>query len=477
MKNKIALIFGKGVDGCGVTRGAKIFEKWVHDNGAADTIIVDFDNDQDMVRSNNIQWMGKVLKVDKTDKEVSAAVLKAVNECDIVIVHSYPTRKRSDYIERFRTFLEKVTDPIVVCHDHAISQTTMSAISQSTELYSMSDVFVPQSMSGLSSQSVELFDPGMKGRIIENPIWIDPTYLDKFNKPVTEREKHFMYIGRHSPIKDPAMVCRTQPYLPDWRLTFMGCERSISSVTLPPGTEAKHCRCAYIPEYQPMIHFRRMNKAKQYVDCSFREALKPVEDIKIQAYETYAFEDGMSMLGSSLASWCGYGLTDVKEYGTRMEYTMIESFLLTMPILSDHFVENAFSPEGKKWKDYDFILSSSMGKEKELADTLHRLWDNKKEWAERNAANRELINKFNSIDTLAPNYLRSILKHGKRENKVNGIDRISEYFPEAKELRAAGSIIVSHATSVMNKSSYILVDGKQEEYKEKPNTADLSDFF
>ena len=30
---KIAFIFGKGIDGCGVTRGALIFEKYLADAG------------------------------------------------------------------------------------------------------------------------------------------------------------------------------------------------------------------------------------------------------------------------------------------------------------------------------------------------------------------------------------------------------------------------------------------------------------
>jgi len=42
---KIAFIFGKGIDGCGVTRGALIFENYLRQAGH-DTFIVDFDNGQ-----------------------------------------------------------------------------------------------------------------------------------------------------------------------------------------------------------------------------------------------------------------------------------------------------------------------------------------------------------------------------------------------------------------------------------------------
>lgn len=472
---KIALIFGKGIDGCGVTRGARIFEQWANDNGVAETAIINFDNGQDMARAKLVKWTGKIHHVSSNDKDVSPEILKVVNDCDIAIVHSYPTRKQDAcHIERFRRFLEKVQDPIVVCHDHAISKVNMTAIPQASELYAMSDIFVPQSMSGLSSKTVRMFDSGMNGRILENPIWIDTKYLDTFRKSAEDREKHMLYIGRHSPLKDPAMLCRMRPHLPDWKMSFVGCERSISSVSLPPGSTVEKCRCSYIPEYQPMIRFMRLNSAKKYVPAYKGEDTK---DASMTAYDAYEFDWGMNVLGSSFASWCGYSLSDTNEYGSRMEYTMIESFLLSMPILNDEFTENAFSPDGKKWKDYDFLISSSNGKEKQLAEQLAKLWENKKEWQDRSMAGRGLIQHFNSIDTLAPNYLAAIQKMGKRSNKVNGIDRISEYFPQARELRADGEIVMSHASSVKNQLSLILVDGRQEEYVAKANSVDLSSFF
>ena len=471
---KIALMFGKGIDGCGVTRGAHIFEKWAIDNGVAETIIVNFNNDQKIIRAKYTKWHGKIHHVYPSQTDVSEDILKIVNSCDIAIIHSYPTRKQAGkYIERFRRFLERVQDPIIVCHDHCITRINAANIPQGNELHSMADVFVTQSLSGAAAVDAITFDPGLRRRILENPIWIDPGSLDCFRTSVEDRQRHLIYIGRHSPIKNPAMLCRVRPHLcPDWEVSFIGCERSISSVSFPPGSKLETCRNPYIPQYQDAIKFLRLNAANKYVP---RDKKQLDKNYNMVAYDTYQYNWGMQTLGSSFASWCGYSLSNPAEYGSRMEYTMIESMLLSMPIFNTSFLKNAFSPDGKLWSDYDFLLSANIGEELQLADTLTRMWENKKEWKERTAAIRELVGRFNSVDNLAPAYLSSIQKMGKRDNKVKGIDRISEYFPEAGNLRSGGIVVMSTSKSIKEKLPLILVNGKQEKYVARPS--ELSSFF
>jgi hypothetical protein len=55
------------------------------------------------------------------------------------------------------------------------------------------------------------------------------------------------------------------------------------------------------------------------------------------------------------------------------------------------------------------------------------------------------------------------LTKGKRRDKIEFIDRISSYFPSARQRREAGEIIISTPGSVLNKKAYTLVDGKQNE--------------
>ena len=473
---KIAFIFGKGIEGCGVTRGANIFEDWLKSQGH-ETIIIDFDNLQKFGRAKHIDWKGKVFCVESHQNVNDAKpILNQVNTCDIAIVHSYPTSKNGKYIDRFREFVEGIKDPIIVMHDHAITKNTINRQTQAAELFSLADIGVTQSFEGYSNECYLTADPGLKERLMENPIWVRPKDYVKYRSSFFERSKHFMYVGRMSSLKDPAMICRIEPYLKgEWNLSLMGCERSISSIGKPDSKNLETDCAPYHNSYIPKIKFVSMNsKGKHYIS----EKEKKKTDTSIVAYESYKYDFGMSELGKSMSSWCGYRLRDPKEYGHRMEYTMIESFLLSLPVISRHFAENASSPEGKKWGEYYGPLVSEATNEEELAFELKRIANDPEEWKKRTQACRELIHKFNDIEVLGPKFLDFVLSKGKRDNKIDFLDSISSYFPSARKLRERGEIIVSTAGSVLNKKAYTLVDGRQIEVKESIlENATLEEFF
>ena len=473
---KVAFIFGKGIEGCGVTKGANIFEDWLVSQGH-ETMVIDFDNQQKFGRAKDTDWKGTVLRVESNqDINDAKPVLEQVNTCDIAIVHSYPTRKNGKYIDRFREFVEGIKDPIIVVHDHAITKNTINRQTQAAELFSLADIGVTQSFEGYSNDCYIATDPGLEGRLMENPIWVRTGDYDKYRVDLSERSKHFMYMGRMSTLKDPGMICRIEPYLKgEWDLTLMGCERSISSIGDPESKTLATDPAPYHKSYQPKIRFIGTNsEGEHYLPAKEKEKT----DTTITAYDSYKYDFGMGELGKSMAAWCGYRLGDPKEYGNRMEYTVIESFLLSLPVISRHFAENAVSPEGKKWGEYYGPLVSEATKEEELAAELNRIANDPEEWNKRSQACRELVYKFNDIEVLGPKFLNFVLTKGKRRNKIDFIDRISNYFPSARQRRDNGEIIVSTPGSVLTEKAYTLVDGRQFEIKEpKEVGATLEGFF
>ena len=465
---RIGFVFGKGIDGCGVTRGALFFEKWLYDNGH-DSIVIDFINGNRYGRAKDNKFKGEVLEVSASESDASVGIIDVANKCDILICHSAPIRKHTDYCDRYRRFIEKINDPIIVMHDHGISVNTINSVPQACELFSYADVAVLQSKDGLSSRAYTDFDEGLKDRIMENPIWIEP---DAYNKYRADGPlKHFLYIGRMSPLKDPALICRSSKHMPDWFLSLVGCERSISSVAFDNTKELHRWPGPYIPPFRDFVRIHRFDKDGNIKhNCKLND-----EEIAVNAYESYPYDWGMKTLGQAFASWCGYRLTDEREYGTRMEYTQIESFLLTLPVLNKQFAENAYSPEGKKWVDYDCALTAEANQEEALAAELDRLWYQRNEYVDRRVACRELIYKFNDIDNLAPKYLETILMHGKRENKTNAIEAINTFFPNAKELREKGEVVMTAPGSYLKREKYILVNNKQQKAEEE--TSSLESFF
>lgn len=472
---KIAFIFGKGIEGCGVTKGATIFEEWLVKQGH-ETMVIDFDNKQKFGRAKDAVFLGPILRVESHQSINDVPeIVAAVNGCDIAIVHSYPTSKNTDYIDRFREFVSRIHDPIIVVHDHAITVNTINRQTQAGELFTMADIGVVQSFEGYSRDGYTAADPGLSEYIVENPIWIQTPFYDKYRKSFEERRKHFLYMGRMSTLKDPGMIPRIEPYLKnEWELSLIGCERSISSIGDPDATDLSIEAAPYHKIYQPKIRFVGTNsEGEHYLPGKEKEKTGTT----ITAYDSYKYDFGMGELGSSMAAWCGYRLGEVKEYGHRMEYTVIESFLLSLPVISRHFAENASSPEGKKWGEYFGPLVSEARREAELADELRRIASNKEEWIERTRACQQLIHKFNDVNIIAPKFLDFVLTKGKRPNKVNYIESISSYFPSAAERRARGEIIVSTATSCLKKKPYVLVNGRQTEVNEPKKTGSTLEVF
>ncbi len=469
---KIAFIFGKGIDGCGVTRGALIYEKWLRDAGH-DTLVVNFETDQLFGRAKDADFIGDILLVSKKDSDVQSDVIDAVNACDIAIFHSHPTRKQSNFLERYRRFVEKIDQPIVVMHDHGIVRGNINAIPQACEIFAHADMAVVQSLNGYSMEAYTNFDPGLKDNLIENPVWVKPSQYDSWRKPFEERRKHLLYIGRMSTLKDPALICRIEPYLaPEWDLSIIGCERSISSISAFEPLDINPA--PYVPEFIGKINQWGMNKAGVY---NLSDSQKN-KNGTINSYDRYKYSWGMEQVGEAFASWCGYRLTETAEYGNRMEYTMIESYMLTLPIISKHFAENAYSPEGKLWGEYGNALVLQPREELALSEELKRLRSNKNEWEERTAESRRLITKFNNIDIIGQSFLDRVVAKGKRKNKVNPIEVISEYFPSAKERRARGEIIMSSPNGTLKQIPMIMEDGRQQIINEKPAPkATLEDFF
>ena len=341
----------KVLEGCGVTKHGSIFEDWLVKNGH-ETVVVDFDNEQKFGRAGNTKWKGEVRRVESYQSiDDIKSIVDEVNGCDIAIVHSFPTRRNANkYIDRFRMFVERIADePILVVHDHAITKTTINNQTQLGELFALADVGVTQSHEGFSKECFVNHDLAFEDRIMENLIWVEPSYYDQYRLSFEDRKKLFMYIGRMSTLKDPAMISRIEPHLKrEWELLFMGCERSISSIGKPESTTLATDPSPYHITYKPKISFISTSPDGRKYLTPMEQAKDPA-NITMTAYDTYVYEFGMETLGSSIASWCGYRLGDVREYGQRMEFTVVESFLLTLPVISKHFAENAFSPEGKKW--------------------------------------------------------------------------------------------------------------------------------
>ncbi len=438
----IAFVFGKGIDGCGVSRGAKIFEQYLYENGHT-VVIIDFNNGNLYLRSTLIKWQSKVITVGDEDVNVADDIIDLLNLQDIIIIHSYPIAKFG-HIDRFRECIEKITKPIIVAYDHGISTVTINSSLQMGEIFAMSDYGIVQSLSGQSYKAFKKFVPNLK--LVENKIWIDCKKFNHWRNPVNQRKRELVYMGRMSPLKDPALIPRMYRYIPGWELTLTGCEYSISSVCDYTG-KWKTNTAPYSHWYNNLIirTRRRVNGQIHILNTS--------KGTKISALDAYDYNVGMEILGKSKFSWCGYMLSDAREYGTRMEYTQIESFLLTLPIISKHFANNAMSPEDKFWSEYDgpLVFESEL----QLAKQLINMSDD--EWTYRTNECINIVTRLFDYNHLCKVFLDDVLKTGKRKKS----NHLSIYFPEALDYRSRGEVVITTPSVINSKLLRILKNKKQ----------------
>ena len=115
---KVAIIMGRGIEGCGVTKFTVEQTKWLTKNGHTFTVFSS--KDKSWTRKNahdvsNVVQL-KLAKAEETNKMIAGC-----NEADVVIINSLPSIGHPDEcINQFKRALNEITKPVVLIqHDHS----------------------------------------------------------------------------------------------------------------------------------------------------------------------------------------------------------------------------------------------------------------------------------------------------------------------------------------------------------------------
>lgn len=115
---KYALIMGRSIDGCGVTKAVLEQHEWLKRNDHESTIYTSSDKSWTRKKSHDISEIIqlKLAKPEQTDQMIAGC-----NSVDVVIINSLPSVGHPEKcIEQFKRFLNEVTKPIVLIqHDHS----------------------------------------------------------------------------------------------------------------------------------------------------------------------------------------------------------------------------------------------------------------------------------------------------------------------------------------------------------------------
>ena len=115
---KIAIIMGRGIEGCGVTKFTVEQTKWLAKNGH--DFVVFSSKDKSWTRKN-AHDVSNVIQLKLAKPEETNKMIEGCNKADVVIINSLPSLSHPEAsIENFKRALSEITKPIVlVQHDHS----------------------------------------------------------------------------------------------------------------------------------------------------------------------------------------------------------------------------------------------------------------------------------------------------------------------------------------------------------------------
>lgn len=195
---KVAIIMGRGIEGCGVTKFTVEQTKWLLKNGYEFTVYSS--KDKSWTRKN-AHDVSNVIQLKFAKPEETQKMIDGCNQSDIIIINSLPSVGHpAECITQFKRFLEEVNKPIVlVQHDHSsLSIKRNAAIEESIKKakvifgHSPTNDFaklvesstggggVAEFFSNKSSKNILNFQPGLDFDSVRAKYWkpIEQTHAD-----------------------------------------------------------------------------------------------------------------------------------------------------------------------------------------------------------------------------------------------------------------------------------------------------------
>ena len=347
---KVAIILGRGIEGCGVTRYALEEQKWYTNNGIHCDIYAGTDKKwgRKDAQENNIIEYG--------NSEIDDLVKYLNDEYQIVYYQSLPAKK--GYSEEYKKdFYEKlvcgVTRPIKLSHQNDHKAQSLSRNSMIWETMGEMDASFTHSLTSPFAEKMREHNPQVP--LIKMGLGFDFDSLRSYWKPLEQQIKRISYFGRFAGFKDPQRIIDMQPLLAKAGIIgeMKGIERSIGSLNL--------------------FYSDLKDRANSYRPNIFEVKKDPVVQTpeKVWIYGPYNRLEGIEDLSNSMFGADFYNLSP-ESYGDNMEFAMCEIIAAgVIPVFDKHWAENCTHKDGMPFIDiYDFAIYSDKN---DLQDTVNQM--------------------------------------------------------------------------------------------------------
>lgn len=400
---KLAILLGRGVEGCGVTRYALETYNWFTKNGHDATMYGGTDKlwHRNKAQAHNV--------VEYKSSGISELRDKFNNEYDVVIYLSLPSQKSNslEYREEFYNELvlgvDKPLKFAIQC-DHK----SQSFMRNSMLWETMTE------MNGVFTHSIEgpfgvKFSENVKNvPLIKMDNGFDFDSLVKFRKPIESQIKRISYFGRFATCKDPGRITDMQPVLEKYGFLgeMRGVERSIGSLhmyyTDPSDRENTYRHNVY--EVKDDLGRRLKKLAAEQKD-------KVHTPDKIWIWGPYIREQGLEELSKSMFG-ADFFHVKASSYGGNLEYAMCEIIAVgCIPVFDIHWAENCHHISGTLFADIkDFALYSDRNDHESLVKEMEFLANNPGIREARRLKCLEIAKEHCSSDVSYNKMLNEILK-------------------------------------------------------------------
>lgn len=440
---KIAMIFGKGLDGCGVQRGAVEIATWAQRNNVQFHVY-------SMKGRSFARAKGHSMPIEPVEfkhTEIPSLVEKLNSNYDTVIINSYPSSKHDPaaIIAFYENLVKKIDKPVLVGMMHEIKKANIDAIPMILPILNYCDIVYNFSEKTFFSSEFSSYFPSktLGERTKRFKMWIDLTELKKNYRDVynlSDKDRKLMYVGRWTSMKDPRRVLDLYPTMkerdPSFKLALHGIERSIGA------------------KYDIIDH------PNSVYDLNFNGYDWDVDGVP--TFGPYNYAQGMELISKSLFACSFYRLPkEPHNYGDRMEYTQIEIIGCgTIPVFDKHYGEHNFDSNGNRYIDNDHLaVWSSREDLGETADKLIEIANNPSEQKLYRDSSFSFVDREFNADNVLPEMFNYIMTTGKDCNKFsNDKDLMTHLFQSDKafgdylEIREQGKIPAVGIKQVANQS-------------------------
>lgn len=305
----VSIIFGRGIEGAGVTRYVIELVHALEQQGHSYKVY-DLD-DRKFLRAGKQALVSKPV----TPTELLTLHIE-INQTDLLVVASVPSTKHlPESQENFLVLLESVkAKKALIQIDHKMESMRRNA--NWHRVCELCDKIVTFGMDTPFYQDlVQKKGKDQLKKYVRAQVLYSPDKLDKFKVPFSERTRRVLYLGRFATWKDPQrlqlLLTHTNNQENKFLIEMLGVERSLA-----------FGQFVYYTDYEKRIK-NPLIEWKWKLNAKYEEMVPPSFDY-VRCWGVYEYEFGMRYLASSLFSASFYHHKLDSAFADHTEYAMLE---------------------------------------------------------------------------------------------------------------------------------------------------------